>query len=301
MARGRAGASRRAPGEGIRGTFKPQPQHVPMSIAEFFFDDGPTAPEWQLTGVADSREWRDLDPGKDTRPVCEHCGRPIRNVYRCQRRDGIILHLGSECVTDYLGMSGEKAHAKRRREAAQRERRDTERSLQIERQRLADEAFERDRDVYDLLRARDTTDRGFGRQHVLDDMSQRVKADPLLVLSERQIAYARVLITREAELVAKRAADVPKTFIDGYALPRLETTLTSAKVVNSGFGPMARVIFTDGDGHRYMYRTGSGTRAGVMLLDASRGDRFVIEGATVTGQTEDRCLTFIRRPRVSAA
>lgn len=272
-----------------------------MSIGEFFFDDAPTSPEWQLTGVADSREWRDLDPAKDTRPVCEHCGRPIRNVYRCQSREGVVLHLGSECAIDYLGMSGERAHAARVREQRAREKKEAEHKKLIERQRLAEEAFERDFDVYEFLRARDTTDQGFGRQHVLDDMSRRVKGDPLLVLSERQVAYARTLIEREAELVARRSADVPKTFIDGYRIPRTAVTLQSVKVVNSHFGPMARAIFADEDGHRWMYRTGSGTKAGQMLLDAAHGSAFVLESGEVSGQTDDKCLTFLRRPRISAA
>lgn len=272
-----------------------------MSMEDFFFDDAPTAPEWQLTGVADSREWRDLDPAKDTRPLCEHCGRPIRNVYRCQNRDGMVLHLGSECAIDYLGMTGAKAHSAKAREQRARERKEAENKKIIERQRLAEEAFERDSDVYEVLRDRDTTDRGFGRQHVLDDMSRRVKGDPLLVLSERQVAYARVLIQREAEMVARRSEDVPKTFIDGYRVPPMAVTLQSVKHVNSHYGPMARAIFTDEDGHRWMYRTGSGTKAGQMLLDAARGDAYVIESGEVSGQTDDKCLTFLRRPKIRAA
>lgn len=281
------------------------------------------SPGWQITGVVDTRVWlfaKAQAAGEQLtarqanakRPLCEHCSAPIRHAYRIENSAGQRLILGSDCCRTFLGMTGLQAVAKRRREdekeRLQAERKERERAQALERARLADEAFERDKDVYSALRARakqPVSEREGLRSPFLDDLTERIRKDRLLVLTPRQVAAARDALERERlqiERARSWAADaVVEEHRQGEKVQGRHCTLLNLRRQDSQYGERVRVIMRDAGGHKWLYRTGIDTTAGRLLIGLAEGAEIQLVQATVTGQAADRALTYITRAHLIAA
>lgn len=292
-------------------------------IEAALFEPRKKSPGWQITGVVDTRVWlfaKARGAGEQLtarqanakRPLCEHCSAPIRHAYRIENSAGQRLILGSDCCRIFLGVTGQQAVAQRRREDEQ-ERQQAERIVRerqeaLERERLADEAFEQDRDVYSALRARAKQPPGEReglRSSFLDDLTERIRKDRLIVFSPRQISTARDALERERQQIERARAWAADAVIEdhpeGEKIGGRRCTLVDLRRQDSQYGERVRVIMRDAGGHKWMYRTGVDTAMGRLLTSLNPGDSVELLQATVTGQADDRALTYITRARLMSA
>lgn len=275
---------------------------------------------WSLRGRIDVRglteDVFDEDGNHSTRPLagsprqpaCDHCGARLTKAYLIRNGDGEAIAVGSECCREFLGMSGMKAIAARIRAsgAARKKREQAARAERekAERIRLAEEAFTADADVYESLRARIPLGAGerrpFGHKSILDDFARQLAADRLLVLSARQVELARRLIAEETEQKASAPAVVAVRRSEGLELTDLAVELVRLREQDGRFGPVLKATLREPSGHLVWLQTGSGTKAAGLLRGLAPGDGVQITRATVSGQSDDRSMTFLRRPVLRA-
>lgn len=247
--------------------------------------------------------------GSPRQPVCDHCGARLTKAYLIRNAAGESIAVGSECCREFLGMPGARAitalirAAKARRAEADRARRAEQEKA--ERLRIAEEAFLADRDVYDHLRARIPVPAGerypAGHKPILDEFARQLAGDRLTVLSERQVELARRLIAEETEAKANAPALVRVLRREGTELTDLEVTLVRMRTDENRFGRVVKATLREPSGHLVWLQTGTGTKAARLLGELSAGDAVRITKATVSGQTEDRGMTFLRRASLAAA
>lgn len=247
--------------------------------------------------------------GSPRQPVCDHCGARLTKAYLIRNAAGESIAVGSECCREFLGMPGAQAMralvraARTRRAEADRERR--AQSEQAERLRIAEQAFLADRDVYDHLRARIPVPSGerypAGHKPILDQFARELGADRLLVLSERQVDLARRLIAEESAQKAAAPATVRVLRREGSAVADLEVTLLRLREDHNRFGPVLKATLREPSGHLVWLQTSAGTKAAALLEGLEAGDGVRIAKATVSGQTEDRGMTFLRRATLAPA
>lgn len=283
---------------------------------------GPRTPasEWALLGRTDVRGMTedvfDEDGVHTTRPLagsprqpaCDHCGARLTKAYLIRNAAGEQIAVGSECCREFLGMPGTRALAALvradRTRRAERERTERAEREEAERLRIAEEAFTADSDIYEHLRARIPVSAGVrypvGHKPILDEFARDLARDRLMVLSERQVELARRLIAEEAEAKANAPAVVRMLRREGTEVSDLEVTLVRLRTDENRFGRVVKATLREPSGHLVWLQTGVGTRAGRLLEGLTAGDAVRLEKATVSGQTEDRGMTFLRRASLAA-
>lgn len=317
MARGNSRTAR----TGRSGHTPPPPAARPRDVRGAFGAQRRPVSEWVLLGRTDVRAMSedviDEDGNHSTRPltgsprqpVCDHCGARLTKAYLIRNAGGESIAVGSECCREFLGMPGAqalgklvRASAKRRAEREKAERAERE---QAERLRIAEEAFLADADVYGHLRARIPHPSGerlpAGHKRILDDFARDLAGDRLLVLSERQVELARRLIAEEAEAKANAPEVVRTVRTEGAEVADLQVTLLRLREDENRFGRVLKATLREPSGHLVWLQTGTGTKAATLLEGLSAGDALRITKATVSGQTEDRGMTFLRRAALAPA
>lgn len=228
----------------------------------------------------------------------------MRYAYRIEKDDQVRV-VGTGCCRTYMGIPGDQALAARMRERKASERAAAREKEKIERERLADEAFERDRALYEFLRSRVRADGRpeWVRDTRLDDFARRVRTDPLLILTPAQLRFVRTLIEREEAREAKwrerEANKCPELHARDESISGVTITIDTLTRSHGNFGPTVSVTGTSASGHRWWFRTGAHSRAGIQLESCATGDSITIERGTVTGQGDDRAITFLTRVSLS--
>jgi len=245
---------------------------------------------WALTGALDS------GPDRATRPLCDYCRRPMRYAYQVTDQNDLSLVVGSGCARRYLGISGAQALTIERRRQRDDERRRRGEKEKLERERLAEEAFARDRDLYNSLRARPLGHLRNNRNSpgFLDDLARRLREDPLFVLSPRQLEAARRALVREEER-ANRPPAVSRSYPADAELDLKQVEIVSLRRDFGFYGEELRCVMIDQGGHRLWLKT-TPTSALAKVLEASMSNkqRITLSGARVRGQNSDQTMTFLK-------